>query len=177
MFEIRPILSALSRHKSSTLLIILQIAITFAVVVNSISIIQQRVSLMNRDSGLKEEQLFSLNVTAFGKDYDIERNMRSDLELLRNTPGIIDAVALNDIPMSGSGSAGGVANSLENLENDASFSTGVLWGGAHAVNTLGVNLIAGRNFREDEVKFDDGTLTPSLVLVTQSFSRSALPRR
>ena len=69
MFEIRPILSALSRHKSSTLLIVLQIAITFAVVINSISIIQQRMTLMNRDSGLKEQQLFSINVIPYAKTY------------------------------------------------------------------------------------------------------------
>ncbi len=175
MFEIRPILSALSRHKSTTLLIILQIAITFAVVVNSISIIQQRMSLMNRDSGLKEEQLLSLNITAFGKDYAIEQNMRADLELLRNTPGIIDAVALNDIPMSGSGSATSVANSRENYENDVNFSTGVLWGGTQAINTLGVNLIAGRNFREDEVRFDDGTNIPTVVIVTQSLADRLYP--
>ena len=175
MFEIRPILSALSRHKSSTLLIIMQIAITFAVVVNSISIIQQRVSLMNRDSGLKEEQIFSLNITAYAKDYDIEQNMRADLEVLRNTPGIIDAVALNSIPMSGSGSATSVANTRENFDNDVNFSTGVLWGGTHAINTLGVNLIAGRNFREDEVRFDDGTNVPTVVIVTQSLADKLFP--
>ena len=66
MFEIRPILSALLRHKSSTFLIILQIAITFAVVVNASSIIKQRIEMMNRESGMPEEHLLTLNVNAFG---------------------------------------------------------------------------------------------------------------
>jgi len=153
----------------------LQIAITFAVVINSISIIEQRISLMNRESGMKEEQLFSFKITAFGQDYNIEQNMRQDLQLLRNTPGIIDAEALNDIPMSGSGSASGVANSRESYDNGSSFSTGVIWGGSHTINTLGVNLIAGRNFTPDEIKFDDGTLIPSAVIITQTLADQLYP--
>jgi len=175
MFEIRPILSALARHKSSTLLIVLQIAITFAVVINSFSIIQQRISVMNRDSGLKEEQLFSLNVTAFGKSYDSEYNMQADLELLRNTPGVIDATSLNHIPMSGSGSASGVANSRENYDNRVRISTGVIRGGTHALNTLGVKLIAGRNFRESEVTFDHYQNSPTVTIITKSLADKLYP--
>lgn len=175
MLEIRPILSALLRHRSSTLLVVLQIAITFAVVVNSISIIQQRMALMDRDSGLKENQLMSLSVSGYIKEYDREQNTRADINLLRNTPGVIDAISINQIPLSGSGDSSSFANSRENKDNNIDFGAGVMRSDEHAINTLGVTLIAGRNFKSNEVFYNDGTLTPNIAIVTQSLANKLFP--
>ncbi len=175
MLEIRPILSALLRHRSSTLLVVLQIAITFAVVVNSITIIQQRMALMERDSGLQEEQLMSFSVRGYTEGYDLEHNVRADIELLRNTPGVIDAVAVNQIPLSGSGDSGSLANSRENKDNNIDFSAGRLIGDEHLLNTLGVKLVAGRNFNQNEVLFDDDTISPRIVIITQSLADKLYP--
>lgn len=176
MFEIRPILSALSRHKSSTLLIVLQIAITFAVVVNSINIINQRLAMMQRESGFNESQLMAVNVNAYSENYDRENNILADIQLLRNTPGVIDAVALNQIPISGSGSARSMATSQENFDNLKKVTAGVFRGDSHTLNTLGIELIEGRNFNPDEVLYDDGSLTEKVVLITKSLADKLYPK-
>lgn len=175
MLEIRPILSALLRHKSSTLLVVLQIAITFAVVVNSISIIEQRMTLMDRDSGLKEDQLMSLSVSGYAKDYNREQSIKADIELLRNTPGVIDAISINQIPLSGSGDSSSFANSRENKDNNIDVNAGVMRSDEHAINTLGVKLVAGRNFNSNEIYFDDGSLIPKVAIVTQSLANKLYP--
>ncbi len=175
MFEIRPILSALSRHKSSTLLIVIQIAITFAVVINAISIIQQRIALMNRDSGLPEGQLITLNVNAIGEDYKLEQNIRADIELLRATPGVIDAVAINQVPLTGNGDSRVIATSEENFKNQVVFPSGFFAGDSHTLNTLGVELSAGKNYSEEQVQYTMQSEKTSSIIITQSLADKLFP--
>jgi len=177
MFEIKPILSALIRHKSSTLLIILQIAITFAVVVNSTSIIQKRIEMMSRDSGLPEEHLVALNINAFGKNYDIESNIRADIELLRSLPEVVDAVALNQVPLTGNGDSGSVASSQEKYDNFENHGAGFYHGDSHLINTLGVKLIEGKNFTEEEVAYTSATPDIKSAIITQSLAKKLYPEK
>ena len=76
-------------------------ATTFAVVINSASIIKQRIDIMNHDSGLPQSRLIALNINAFGANYDIGGNIRADIKMLRGTAGVVDAVAINKVPFSG----------------------------------------------------------------------------
>jgi len=175
MFEVKPILSALIRHKSSTLLIVLQIAITFAVVVNSTSIIQKRIEMMNRDSGLPEEHLVALNINAFGENYDIENNIRADVDLLRSLPEVVDAVALNQVPLTGNGDSFSIASSQEKFDNFESHEAGSFHGDSHLINTLGVKLIAGEDFTEEEVAYTSGRPDLNSAIITQSLANKLYP--
>jgi len=175
MLEIKPILSALLRHKSRTLLIILQIAITLAVVVNSVSIIDNRMSMMNRDTGLAESELFMLNVNAFGENYNLEQNIRADVDMIRNMPGVIDAVAINQVPLSGSGDSFTIATSTENFENNIRTGVGSFMGDSHTLNTLGVKLIEGRNFNEEEVIYSDGSIDAKVAIITKELAEKLFP--
>lgn len=175
MFEIKPILNTLLRHKSSTLLIMLQIAITFAVVVNATSIIKQRITLMERVSGLDESRIIALSVTAIAKNYDLEQNIREDIKLLRNTPGVIDAVAINQIPLSGSGDSSMVASSQKNYDNQVNIQAGFFRSDSHIISTMGVKLLAGRNFTEDEVEYTDASTNSNVILVTKSLADKVFP--
>ncbi len=171
MFEIKPILSALLQHKSRTMLIILQIAITFSVVVNAISIINQRMTLMDRKSGLAENELFSINISAFGKDYNFEENIRADIELIRSTGGVIDAVAINQIPLSGSGDSTSIATSKENSMNQLHFNAGMFRSDSHALNTLGIKLLIGKNFTQEDVQYSTSPAVPTSALITLALAK------
>jgi len=175
MLEIRPILSALKRHKSSTFLMVLQIAITFAVVVNSISIIKQRLDLMNRETGLAESELIAFNVSPFSDNYDLETNFKADIELLRNTPGVIDAVVTNMVPLSGSGSSSTVSASQEDSDNGESRGSGFYRGDSHILNTFGFKLASGRNFKPSEVVYTQEFVEPKVVMITQSLADKLYP--
>ena len=56
--QIKPILSALRRHKAGTVLIAMQIALTLAIVCNALFIIQQRVAHMSEPTGIDEGNIF-----------------------------------------------------------------------------------------------------------------------
>ena len=58
--DIKPIYSALMRNKAGLALIVLQVAITLAVVCNSLFIIMERSELVARPSGMDEANTFRL---------------------------------------------------------------------------------------------------------------------
>ncbi|MFT6733249.1 MAG: putative ABC transport system permease protein [Polaribacter sp.] len=176
MLEIRPILSALTRHKSSTFLMILQIAITFAVVINSISIIKQRLDLMNRDTGLAESEMIAFNINPFGENYDLEHNFKADIELLRNTPGVIDALVTNMVPISGSGSSSTVSATEDDANNDEDRGAGFFRGDSHILNTFGLKLASGRNFKPNEIVYSQTFVEPKVVMITQSLADKLYPK-
>jgi len=92
--EIRPIFSALLRNSAGAILVSLQIAITLAIVVNAVFLVKQRVDKVSRPTGLDENNMFSLRVTGFGKDFKFHTMVRDDMAMLRRIPGV-DAKAVD----------------------------------------------------------------------------------
>ena len=101
--ELGPIWRALMRNKSSYVLIALQIAVTMAIMVNAINIIQERSEQMARPSGVDEENIFYLSSNIFDPDADFEAQLAADLDALRNFPGVHNAITSNSVPLSGGG--------------------------------------------------------------------------
>lgn len=149
--EIGPILRALARNKLGVILIALQIAFTMTVMVNAVFIIIERSAAMARPSGLDEPNMFYLSSTGFGDEFNSEVTEQDDLQMLRNTPGIIDAAPTNAIPVSGSGSSDGLR--LENDPTLPSVGAAVYFTDEHALNTMDLNLIAGENFTANDVLY------------------------
>jgi len=149
--EIGPILRALARNKLGVMLIALQIAFTMTVMVNAVFIIIERSKAMARPSGLDEPNTFYLSSTGFGDQFNPEVTERDDLELLRNTPGIIDVAPTNAIPVSGSGSSDGLR--LDDDPTLPAIPAAVYYSDEHAVNTMDLKLIAGENFSSNDVLY------------------------
>jgi putative ABC transport system permease protein len=137
------------RNKIGALLIALQIAFTLIVCVNSFAMIEDRLALIDRPSGLVEDALFHLASTGIGADFNALVEGADDLRMLRSTPGIVNAVQLNAIPLSGSGwSMGLQVQPGDDIEGE---SVAVYMVDEQGINTFGVELIAGANFVAAEV--------------------------
>ena len=61
--DIRPILSTLMRHKIASLLIVLEIALTCAIVCNALFLIGERLQRMRQPSGIAESELVTVSYT------------------------------------------------------------------------------------------------------------------
>ena len=143
--HIQPILAALRRNKSGAILIGLQIALTLAIVCNALFIIQQRQSYLSRSTGIVEDQLFTFQNKWIGDgESDLESLSAADLETVRSTPGVIDAYRSNSFPLRGGGWGTGVLLAPNDAKEKAH--TAVYMVDDHALATLGVRLVAGRNF-------------------------------
>lgn len=145
----RPIISALLRNRTGALLVALQISIALAVLVNAVYIVEQRITKMNRPTGIDAENIFVVSSTGFAQDFNYEATVREDLAYLRGLPGVVAATPMSAIPMSGGGSATHI-NKTPGDPARGEFGNYFLVD-EQAIETLGLKLIAGRNFRPQEV--------------------------
>jgi putative ABC transport system permease protein len=175
--EIRPILSALTHHKTGTILVALQIAVSLAIIVNAMFIINARIEKMNRPTGMDVENNIVISLRGVGEDYEPLANIRRDLDHLRNMPDVLQATVINHIPLSGSGSGTGLR--AEPDENITPAGTGRYTFDEHGIETLGVNLVRGRNFYPEEVQITiPGETEPTpadKVIVTQALADELFP--
>jgi putative ABC transport system permease protein len=173
--ELGPIWRAIIRNKSSYSLIALQIAVTMAIMVNAIAIIQERASNMARPSGIDEQNIITLSSIAFAPDIDMRTLIDEDLAMLRGMPGVHDAIATNSFPLRGGGSARRLATEA-GPEAD-SVTGAVYFSDEHAINTYGTTLIDGQNFAQNEITWNDtqsGTW-PATGIMTEALAKGLFP--
>ncbi|MDR7133401.1 putative ABC transport system permease protein [Lysobacter niastensis] len=177
--EFRPVLNALMRNKTGLLLIVLQVAITLAIVCNSVFIILQRIEKVNRPSGMDEANLFTVTSLGFASDFDLPGTLRQDLDALRSIPGVVDATTINSVPLSQGGWSEGLSDQPDSVPQDKRKREGsaIYMVDEHGANTLGVRIVAGRNFNAGDVsgrtKDDKGSLHS--VIITQALADKLFP--
>lgn len=173
--ELGPIWRAMLRNKSGYILIALQIAVTLAIMVNAIAIIQERSTLMARPSGTDEDNIFHLASLVFAPDLDQRSLINEDLAALRGTPGVVNAIATNSVPMRN----GGWSMGLQTEPGAGMDSTGtaIYFTDEHGIDTFGTRLIAGRNFMPEEIIWNDPDEVrwPPHVIVTKALAESIFP--
>ena len=91
--EIRPILSAMWRNRTGSVLVAVQIALTLAIVVNCMFLAKNRIDFMSRPSGMDVDNIIYAQSIGFGMDYDHDATIDADLALLRELPGVIHHLA------------------------------------------------------------------------------------
>lgn len=175
MLDIMPIIKSLWRNKTGPLLIILQLSLTIAVISNALFVVNGRIEKIERPSGVAENEIFKIWVRRTSPDGDIQVIAAKDMEIIRTTPGVIDATPISSLPFSGSGSSSGLRKSLENTtENFPSARYEVTQNG---LATLGVTLIEGRNFNDNEINYftRDNPPEHSVTIITKNIAEQIFP--
>jgi putative ABC transport system permease protein len=142
-----PILSTLRRHRTAAVLIVLEIALTCAIVCNAIFLIRDRLSRMDRASGVAETELVRVQLTGIGTQSDKHALTAQDLAALRAIPGVKFAAATNMVPFGLSSWNNTVSTKFDDANGTGA---GVYIGSQDLLETLGVELVAGRDFTPDE---------------------------
>lgn len=175
--QIKPILVALRRHKAGTLLIALQIALTLAIVCNALFIIHQRLANMSDDSGVDETSVFVIkNQWAVDRPtQEIDAQVRADLLALRQLPGVRNAAPASGYPLQGGGWDNFITMTPEQVE--PTTDSAVYTGDEHLLDTLGLRLIAGRNFHPDEVVVmgTQQAIIPPVAIVSKALADRLFP--
>jgi len=175
MLEIKPILNALRRSKAGALMLLIQIAITTAIVSNAAYIIYDRIQYLQQDTGYPEDEIFSFVATTFGSDIDLSQQFELDEDMLRSIPGVKSASMISEMPLSGSGSASSFNLTPEN-QNHRSVRAAYTAGDEHIIDALGVKLIEGRNFTFDDVIISqEMSEAPKVVIVSKAFLDEMFP--
>jgi putative ABC transport system permease protein len=172
-----PILSTLRRHRTAASLIVLEIALTCAIVCNAIFLIGDRLARMDRASGVTENELLRVQLTGIGTAANADALTAQDLAGLRALPGVKTVASTNQVPFGGSS----WNSSLSTIPDDPSapINAAIYMGTPDLVETLGVTLVSGRDFTPDEyVGFEDAqsrkVKIPS-VLITRGIAERMFP--
>lgn len=146
--DIRPILSTLRRHKTASALIVLEIALSCAIVCNALFLIDTRMERMNRDTGLAEDEIVRVNVAGIGTNDNADAAAKTDLAALRAIPGVKYATMTNHVPFDDSSWNSSV--SIKPDQQIPSLNVGVYLGDEQLLETFGLKLAAGRDFLPEE---------------------------
>ena len=177
--QLRPIVAALGRHKVATVLIVLQVALTLAVASNALFIVATRIVHLSRPTGTDEAHIFVIrNGWKMGQNAaQIDANIRADLDTLRHVAGVRDAFSSQGFPL-----AGYNANIITRLKLEPDQKTRAqlatfFASDEHTIDTLGISLVAGRNFRPDEITAigPNDKMSPPGIIVTRSLADKLFP--
>ena len=146
--DIRPILSTLRRHKTAAALIVLEIALTCAIICNALFLVSQRIDKISLPSGIAENELVMVRVSGIGKQTNAMARTREDLAVLRALPGAKAVTVINQLPFRNSSSNSSISRKQEQERPTTSVSLYMLSEGG--VPTMGMNLVAGRDFQPSE---------------------------
>ena len=179
-----PILAALRKHKAGVFLIGLQIALTLAIVCNILFIVGQKVERIQRPTGLVESGLFMLSQNYVGAPSGthpaavekLDALQVTDLAALRDLPDVQSATPVNTLPLLRNIYAAGV--SLKPDQRHASTNANFFYGDQQMLPTLGLQLVAGRDFTSADVQHraPGSKLEPPLVIVSQALADKLFPR-
>jgi putative ABC transport system permease protein len=177
MPPIRPIITALRRHKAGTVLIALQIALTLAIICNAFSIIQQRLAHLSQPTGIDEA-----NIIVVSNEWaqsmttpQVNAQVDTDLDALRRLPGVRDAAISNAYPLRGNGWDDQIMLQPDQLK--PTTTTALFFSDERLLDTFGLHLVAGRNFLPGEVASMDvrDELKPASAIVTQALATHLFP--
>ena len=181
--ELGPIFRALVKKKVGAILLVAEIAVTMAVVLNCINLVVDNRRRMMIPSGLDEENIMVLSIQSYGDAFEedgfLDQVRRRDLELIRSQPGVIDAVPMSPLPLQGGGSS--TQRKVVGAINDALVRTPVYTVDEHFLETLGLELAEGRAFTPDDIPVPPGdgqqpaTPPPVNVIVTKNLADTLFP--
>lgn len=147
--ELRPILSTLRRHKTAAALIVLEIALSCAIICNAMFLIGGRLERINRPSGVAEDEIVHIQITGIDQDDNAAALTASDLAALRALPGVKSTSVTNQVVFSNNSWNSGIDLSPD--QTQPTLRTTVYFGDETLPETLGLKLVAGRFFRADEM--------------------------
>ena len=176
-------LAALRKHKAGVFLIGLQIALTLAIVCNIIFIVGQRVERIQRPTGLAESDLFMITQTFInapsGDDpatiEKLDAMQRTDLAALRGLADVAAATPINSLPLLRS--RWGASIALKPGQQHGVTQADRYTGGEQMLQTLGLQLVAGRDFNRADVRHGAAAevVAPPVVIVTSALADKLFP--
>ncbi len=175
--EILPILSTLRRHKTATLLIVLEIALACAILCNAIFVVSQRVARMNDVSGIDEANLVLISSLGLDPAKKADVGVKGDLAALRAVPGVESVANIATFPFTSNSWLTGISLSATQEKPTAQAST--FPASETYLKTAGIKVLQGRNFAADEFVDEEYANSESAsfpsVLVTQALAQKLFP--
>lgn len=173
--ELLSIVTGLRRHKATSALIALQVALTLCIVSNALFVVHDRLVRIDRPTGIDEADFAMFRNEWLAPQGDLKARIQGDLAVLRSAPGVADAYATNGVPLYLGGGAGGVGLK-PNQEAPSAYAAEYIVDD-HAMRTLGIRLTEGRWFTQGEIveRHDSPEDGPPIVIITRALATKLFP--
>jgi putative ABC transport system permease protein len=145
--SLSPILSSLTRHRLTALLLVMQVSLTCAIVCNVASMIASRVTQLHQSSGVAEDELVMIDSTDLDDHAQPLVRHDTDLAALRTISGVKSAIAVDALPFNHRDWSNGIALEQDGPARAAATAFDSTPGELAA---LGLHLVEGRDFQPDE---------------------------
>lgn len=174
--EFGPIFRAMTHHRARSILIVAEVALTLGIVANCVSLIGNAKASMTRESGFDDANLISINSSPFAPEFQeqeyVNHTINDDVRRLRAIPGVRDASNTYFQPWAGGGSSGEVKIAGG---ADTRFRTQTYPADPHLFSTLGIHVIRGQNFTQQEYDNADPQATTNNVIATRALADLLFP--
>ena len=181
--QLRPILSTLRHHKLTAILLVLQVALTCAIVCNVAFMIANRIADVSKPTGIAESELSTIQSTGTDPNQNAQALHGTDLAALRAIPGVESVAAVSgSLPLNRSDTFGPVCPDQQAFEQ--AMRTSSLFKGGDCpmstfydgtpglLHTLGLQLLAGRDFLPDEYTAKNN---PPAAIITHALADRLYP--
>lgn len=171
-----PIFRSLLRNRIRTGLLVAEIAVTLAIVLNCFGLLIEQRRELTRPTGIDEANLAVVEMLPWDPAYRDDATRRgilsADIEAVRALPGVRDVTAMGPIPLQG----GGSSTQLKALgaADESKVRAPVYYGDDRVISTLGLEIVAGRDFTADDVPVESGPAILN-VIVTQALADAVFP--
>ncbi|KRE86173.1 hypothetical protein ASG75_07470 [Rhodanobacter sp. Soil772] len=176
-----PILSALKHHKTTVALVVLEIALTCAIVSNALFLIGDRLSNMQLSTGVADNGLVWVSSNSLreggtpGSAMSLEQ---ADLAALRGMPGVTAALKVNSLPLLNASMWRSGISVQPGLPKATFNNIAMYLGTPGIVGGLGIRLEQGRDFLPQEYADYSPSANqapPSAVIVTRTLADRLWP--
>jgi len=172
-----PILRSMKHNRTRVVLIILEIAMTLAIVTNCINVILAERAKMSQKSGFDDDNILWMRVRPFSPEYEKEDAINvaidSDLRTIQSVPGV-RAVANTHFQLWEGGGSSTQVYALDGKDGD-SVPTQIYFATRDIVDTLGTQVLEGRGFRDGDHGVGTQDDPYDKVLITKSLADLIFP--
>ncbi|MFL6247874.1 MAG: FtsX-like permease family protein [Thermoanaerobaculia bacterium] len=175
--NIGPIIRAMKHNRTRVVLIVLEIALTLAIVTNCVNVILSERAKMSRSSGFDDDNLLRINTRPFGPEFQqpgfLDMSIDGDVRRIKAIPGV-RAVANTSFQLwEGGGSSStwvpAGANRTDGPQIQNYYAT------SDIVEALGMKLTAGRPFRESDHGVGTAPDPINVALITKDAAEALFP--
>lgn len=177
--EIRPVISALLRHKTAAALIIAEVALSCAIICNAIFLVGARVEHMQRPSGMVEQELLHVAATSLVSDRNPEAMRAEDIAALTAVPGVRAVTSVNQVPYGNSQWVSSI--NLEPEQPEPTRDASMYLDDGALLETFGLRVLEGRDFEPGEyvdlraLEAPDSATQVPAVLLTAPLAAKLFP--
>ena len=171
-----PTLDELRRNRAGVLSIAAQMTLALAILCNALFVIHETTAWASRPTGIDEPDIFVIASTARGEQQTWGPREQADLAALRALDGVVDAYATNSVPLYRGGNSAPLKTRADQIQ--PTTMAALYYTGTEGLDTLGVQLVAGRTFARAEVGYVnawDILGVPKVVIITSALAEKLYP--